>query len=73
VFLHKKLVLSLKYQIETATGSAGEQPVRDIFDLYGIIAEKDCYIQSFFAIMLVIYALKNPSINFILRVLDNPL
>jgi len=32
--LRKKLEVLLHRQIETETGSAGEQPVRDKFDLY---------------------------------------
>jgi len=32
----------LNRQIETETGNAEEQPVRDMFDLHDVVIMKDC-------------------------------
>jgi hypothetical protein len=64
----------LHYQMETEPGNAGEQPVRDTFDV-----RRKCQIrkgfqeESPFDIFRVLYALKNSSINLFFRVLLSPL
>ena len=74
MFIYRIFGLTLHSQIETETGTAGEQPVRDIFDQLTKSQKKRVVLnQSFLTFLEVVYALKNPSINFILRSFANPL
>jgi len=41
--IFQKTSIILHRQIKTEAGSAGEQPVRDKFDLYSILRIKDCF------------------------------